>query len=99
MRSRTVQPVKRREQSKNMRGKKKKNAIGDTQPIKVSSHTKPLRVSSDTQPIRIPSGQRQTRSASYRGRYQQAVSRRRKEISVPKPEAQLERKVKKSKAV
>ncbi|MBC5687558.1 cell division protein FtsW [Mediterraneibacter sp. NSJ-55] len=95
MRSRTVQPVKRREQSKSMRGRKKKNAIGDTQPIKVSSHTQPLRASSDTQPIRIPSGQRKTRSASYRGRYQQAVSRRRKEISVPKPEAQLEKKVKK----
>ena len=63
-------------------GRKQKNAIGDTQPIKVSSHTKPLRVSSDTQPIRIPSWAKAGQvSASYRGRYQQAVSRRRKEIS------------------
>ena len=122
MRSRTVQPVKRRGQSdKKTGGRKGKNNLGDTQPmraVKAPSATQSKqagRTSSATQPMRTgksgagtqtrrlgegvqirsvaPDSQR-GQTLRYREKYQQVVSRRMRDVSVPKPEAQMERRPK-----
>ena len=89
MRSRTVQPVKRRGQSKDKRGKK---TLGDTQPLRAVSYTQSVRrASTDTQPMRHATSYKQSLGSVGR----QTVSRRMREVSVPKPEVHREKRVKK----
>ena len=89
MRSRTVQPVKRRGQSKDKRGKKTR---GDTQPLRAVSYTQSVRrASTDTQPMRHATSYKQSLGSVGR----QTVSRRMREVSVPKPEVHREKRVKK----
>ena len=78
MRSRTVRPVRQREQEKQNR-KKKRNILGDTQPLKTSGYQGRSRSLSDTRPMRPVSIR-----SGYAG-YQRALDKRRQVIRAPKP--------------
>lgn len=79
MRSRTVRPIKRREQKK-QKGNENRSRLGDTQPLRTEGYQSGQRHSlSDTQPMRPVSIR-----SGYEG-YQRVIDRRRQAISVPRP--------------
>lgn len=78
MRSRTVRPVRRREQEKQNR-KKSRNRLGDTQPLRISGYQERGRALSDTRPMRPVSIR-----SGYAG-YQKVIDKRRQVVRTPKP--------------
>ena len=78
MRSRTVRPVRRREQEKQNR-KKSRNRLGDTQPLRISGYQERGRSLSDTRPMRPVSIR-----SGYAG-YQKVIDKRRQVVRTPKP--------------
>lgn len=92
MRSRTVRPIKRREQKKTGT-KKSRNNLGDTQPLRTAGYGRRRDSLSDTRPMRpmsIRSGYEE---------YQRALDRRRQVLRTPKPlpDSRPERKIRPAK--
>ncbi len=78
MRSRTVRPIKQRGQKKQS-GKKSRNSLGDTQPMRTEEIRRRSDPLSDTRPMRPVSIR-----SGYEG-YQRVIDRRREILRTPKP--------------
>ena len=100
MRSRTVQPVKRRGQKKNGKNGRRQPRLGDTQPMRPVNPASGRRLSGDTQPMPVirqykgsysaePPKRAQRRSGSYSGYgsgYQRMMEQRRRAVRAPRPD-------------
>ena len=101
MRSRTVQPVKRRGQKKNGKNGGRQRSLGDTQPLRPVNPASGRRVRGDTQPMPVirqytggyrakePAAGAPRRSGSYSGSgsgYQRRMELRRQAVYTPRPE-------------
>ena len=101
MRSRTVQPVRRRGQKNSGRDRRRRrSSLGDTQPLRPVNPSAGRRVSGDTEPMPVIrqysggyagegqyGGRGQESGRSDRGRYQRMMEQRRRVVRTPRPQA------------
>ena len=101
MRSRTVQPVRRRGQKNSGRDRRRRrSSLGDTQPLRPVHPSGGRRVSGDTEPMPVIrqysggyagegqyGGRGQESGRSDRGRYQRMMEQRRRVVRTPRPQA------------
>ncbi len=84
MKSRTVQPLKKRGQKKETNRKKRNRTLDDTMPMRPVSSVTPFEQRQQT------AGRRTGRMIGYEG-YQRSIERRRKAVYAPRPEEDLHR--------